>query len=250
MPIESNNFANSCEISEDGYKIHCSCREGYTGGRCQSCAAGYYGQPEKEGEICKLCECSGNIDTLEPEACDSVNGECLRCLNNTFGTACNLCAPGYYGDAIKLKDCQSCICDELGTEHCDSFVGTCHCQQNVIGDKCDRCEEDHYGFDSGLGCKSCDCAVASNSTQCDDHTGDCRCKPGVTGRQCDRCLPGYWNYTSEHCLPCSCNTDYSRGLGCNAQTGQCECLPGVVGEKCDACPHRWVLIPDTGCHVR
>lgn len=163
--------------------------------------------------------------------------------------ACNLCAPGFYGDAIKLKDCQSCICDELGTEHCDNYIGTCHCHDNVIGDKCDRCEQDHYGFDSGLGCKSCDCGVASNSTQCDDHTGDCRCRPGVTGRQCDRCLPGYFNYTEAGCTPCSCNTDYSRGLGCNARTGQCECLPGVIGEKCDACPHRWVLIPDTGCHT-
>lgn len=163
--------------------------------------------------------------------------------------ACNLCAPGFYGDAIKLKDCQSCICDELGTEHCDNYIGTCHCHDNVIGDKCDRCEQDHYGFDSGLGCRSCDCAVASNSTQCDDHTGDCRCSPGVTGRQCDRCLPGYFNYTGAGCTPCSCNTDYSRGLGCNSNTGQCECLPGVIGEKCDACPHRWVLIPDTGCHT-
>lgn len=25
-------------------------------------------------------------------------------------------------------------------------------------------------------------------------------------------------------------------------------MPGVVGEKCDACPHRWVLVPDQGCH--
>lgn len=116
MPVESNNFAHSCEISEDGYKIHCSCREGYTGGRCSSCAAGYYGKPETEGDFCKLCECSGNIDAHEVESCDSVTGECLRCLNNTYGTACNLCAPGFYGDAIKLKDCQSCICDELGTE--------------------------------------------------------------------------------------------------------------------------------------
>lgn len=172
----------------------------------------------------------------------------MRCLNNTYGQACNLCAPGFYGDAIKLKDCQSCVCDSQGTEHCDSYVGTCHCHINVIGSKCDRCEEDHYGFTSGQGCQACDCAVASNSTQCDDLTGDCRCKPGVTGRQCDRCLPGYWNYTSEGCLPCSCNNEFSRGVGCNVHTGQCECLPGVVGEKCDACPHRWVLVQDVGCH--
>uniref|UniRef100_A0A1B0CH53 Netrin axonal chemotropic factor n=1 Tax=Lutzomyia longipalpis TaxID=7200 RepID=A0A1B0CH53_LUTLO len=247
MPIEGNNFATSCEVSEDGYQIHCECKQGYTGARCESCAAGFFGEPEKEGHFCRPCECSGNIDPSMPGSCDSVNGECLLCLNNTFGSACNLCAPGFYGDAIDLKDCQSCICDQMGTEFCDSYVGTCHCLRNVIGDKCDRCADDHYGFDSGLGCKPCDCGVSSESTQCDDHTGDCRCKPGVTGRQCDRCLPGYWNYTAEGCLPCSCNTDYSRGLGCNALTGQCECLPGVVGEKCDACPYRWVLIPDTGC---
>lgn len=94
----------------------------------------------------------------------------------------------------------ACICDLSGTEHCDSYVGTCHCHPNVIGQKCDRCEEDHYGFEFGRGCYPCECAIASNSTQCDDHTGECRCKPGVTGRQCDRCLPGYWNYTSEGCL--------------------------------------------------
>lgn len=65
------------------------------------------------GDYCKSCECSGNINTDEPESCDSVTGECLRCLNNTYGTACNLCAPGFYGDAIKLKDCQCKICMPL-----------------------------------------------------------------------------------------------------------------------------------------
>lgn len=248
MPIESNNFATGCEISDDGDKISCECRPGYTGERCQSCAWGFYGQPEREGDYCRPCQCSGNINPDEPGSCDSVSGECLRCLNNTSGQACNLCAPGYYGDAIQLKDCQSCVCDKVGTAHCDSFVGTCHCHPNVIGSKCDRCEEDHYGFTSGHGCEACDCGVASNSTQCDDITGECRCKPGTTGRQCDRCLPGYWNYTSEGCLPCSCNNEFSRGVGCNVYTGQCECLPGVIGEKCDACPHRWVLVPDQGCH--
>lgn len=238
LPIESNNFAVGCDVSSDGYKISCDCRPGYTGHKCQSCAAGFFGQPEIEGESCRPCDCSGNINPSQHGSCDSVSGECLLCLNNTSGAACNLCAPGYYGDAIRLKDCQSCICDDLGTEYCDNFVGTCNCQRNVIGEKCDRCEDDHYGFDSGYGCNSCDCGIASNSTQCDDHTGVCACKYGVTGRQCDRCLPGYWNYGPEGCIPCSCNTDYSVGLGCNAETGQCECLNAVVGEKCDACPYR------------
>ncbi|XP_058457360.1 laminin subunit alpha [Malaya genurostris] len=247
LPIDSNNFATACDVSEDGYEIHCECKPGYTGEKCQSCAPGFFGQPEIENEICKPCDCSGNINPEEPGSCDSVSGECLLCLNNTYGRACNLCAPGFYGDAVQLKDCQSCICDTVGTEHCDNFIGTCNCYPNVIGEKCDRCEEDHYGFESGRGCNLCDCGIASNSTQCDDHTGKCACKPGVTGRQCDRCEPGYWNYSEDGCVPCSCNTDYSRGLGCNAQTGQCECLSGVVGEKCDSCPYRWVLIPDTGC---
>ncbi|CRK95483.1 CLUMA_CG008952, isoform A [Clunio marinus] len=247
LPVDSNNFAYACDVSPDGYSISCDCKPGYTGHKCQSCANGFYGRPEIEGEYCKPCECSGNIDPSIPGSCDSVNGECIHCLNNTFGAACNLCAPGYYGDAIRLKDCQSCICDNIGTEHCDNFAGTCVCLPNVEGEKCDRCAEDHYGFESGYGCLPCDCGIASNSTQCDDHTGECLCKPGVGGRQCDRCLPGYWNYGPDGCVECSCNTELSRGLGCNPVTGQCECLHQVIGEKCDSCPHRWVFIEDYGC---
>lgn len=58
------------------------------------------------GESCQTCTCSGNINPDDPASCDSVSGECLRCLNNTFGEACNLCAPGFYGDAVERKDCQ------------------------------------------------------------------------------------------------------------------------------------------------
>lgn len=248
LPIEGNNFAVGCEVSEDGQHIRCECMEGYTGETCQSCAHGFFGNPTERGGFCQPCNCSGNIDPSEEGSCDSVSGSCLKCKNNTFGKACELCSPMHYGDAINLKDCQSCVCDQTGTEICDSYTGLCNCLPNVVGSKCDRCEEDHYGFESKTGCLACDCAVASNSTQCDDTTGNCRCKPGVTGRQCDQCMPGFWNYTSEGCLPCSCNNDYSRGVGCNVLTGQCECLTGVVGEKCDSCPYRWVLVTDRGCH--
>ncbi|KAJ8933874.1 hypothetical protein NQ314_013727 [Rhamnusium bicolor] len=124
-------FATACDLSSDGEKISCDCIEGYIGARCHSCAPGYYGRPEvagnnikqfylfiyfiKEvhknfmiflGDYCKPCQCSGNINPKDPSSCDTVTGDCLRCLNNTFGQACSLCAPGYFGDAVNLKDCQ------------------------------------------------------------------------------------------------------------------------------------------------
>ncbi|XP_026292152.1 laminin subunit alpha [Frankliniella occidentalis] len=247
LPYPSNNFASSCYVSPDGDSISCDCKEGYFGAQCQSCAAGYYGKPRVQGDYCKPCVCNNNIDPSNANSCDSVSGECMTCLNNTFGESCQYCAPGFYGDAIIRKDCQSCICDACGTAQCNNYTGICECKPNVAGEKCDTCAPDHYGFNNCKGCSPCDCGLASDSTQCDDVTGQCRCKPGVTGRTCDKCKPGYWNYGPEGCVSCGCNQEYSVGFGCNAATGQCECLPGVIGEKCDHCPYRWVLKDDEGC---
>ena len=112
LPIASNNFALTCDFSPEGTEIACKCKPGYTGPLCESCAPGFYGQPEVIGDYCKPCNCSNNIDVDDPQACDSVSGDCLKCLNNAFGPACGLCAPGFYGDAVELKDCQACHCDE------------------------------------------------------------------------------------------------------------------------------------------
>ncbi|XP_049885179.1 laminin subunit alpha [Pectinophora gossypiella] len=246
IPYAVNNFAIGCDLSENGSLISCDCKPGYGGARCEFCATGYYGEPENIGDYCKPCNCSGNININDPGSCDSHTGDCLKCVNNTAGAACNLCAPGFFGDAIFSKNCTACICDEFGMDRCDSTTGTCVCRPGVIGEKCDRCAPDHWGLSSGQGCTPCDCGLASDSTQCDDNNGQCRCAKGVTGRHCDQCAAGYWNYTKEGCDHCNCNTGYSVGFMCNA-TGQCECLPGVIGEKCDRCPERWVLIPHQGC---
>ncbi|XP_045458049.1 laminin subunit alpha [Melitaea cinxia] len=246
IPYASNNFAVGCDLSENGSLISCVCKPGYGGARCEYCTAGYYGIPEQIGDYCKPCNCSGNINTNDPGSCDSITGDCLKCVNNTAGAACNLCAPGFFGDAIFSKNCTACVCDEYGMERCDPTTGTCICRPGVIGEKCDRCAPNHYGLNSGQGCTPCDCGIASESTQCDDNTGHCRCAKGVTGKHCDQCAAGYWNYTKEGCDHCNCNKGYSVGFMCNA-TGQCECLPGVIGEKCDRCPERWVLIPQEGC---
>lgn len=98
------------------------------------------------GEICKECQCSGNINSKDPGSCDSITGRCTRCLNNTFGESCQYCKPGFFGDAVNLKDCQACDCDQCGMEKCDKYDGKCVCHSNVEGEKCDRCAVNHYGF--------------------------------------------------------------------------------------------------------
>lgn len=252
-PDVSNNFATSCEVSPDGTSVACNCKEGYVPPRCDYCAAGYFGRPYELGDTCKPCNCNNNIDPSNPEACDSQTGICTTCLNNTFGPACEICAPGFYGDAVSKKDCKTCSCDPVGTERCDHATGQCICKPNVEGELCDRCAPDHYGLDTSSsapfdGCVPCECAEASFSSACNPLTGQCQCQEGVYGRTCDRCEPGWWQYSVNGCTSCNCGIKYSKdGTVCNQETGQCECLPGVIGEKCDSCPYRWVFVEKTGC---
>ncbi|KAK9686926.1 Laminin N-terminal (Domain VI), partial [Popillia japonica] len=79
-------FATGCEVSYDGNEIGCDCVDGYGGSRCQHCASGYYGKPEVPEDYCRPCQCNGNIDPSMPDACDRISGDCLNCLNNTYGT--------------------------------------------------------------------------------------------------------------------------------------------------------------------
>lgn len=247
IPLPSNNFADSCEVSPSGQEISCNCKKGYYGPRCDVCDAGYFGEPDVIGSSCKPCECSGNIDPANPASCDSVTGECVLCLNNTSGPACELCAPGFYGDAISVKDCRKCSCNQCGMHSCNPLQGTCNCHSNVEGSLCDRCAPNHWGFSECRGCRSCDCSLASQSKQCDLETGQCPCQPGAGGPRCDVCEPGYWRYSAQGCISCNCAAKFSAGAVCNQQTGQCQCLPGVEGDKCDRCPYRWVFVEREGC---
>ncbi|KAJ0067818.1 hypothetical protein NL108_011051 [Boleophthalmus pectinirostris] len=55
--------------------------------------------------LCVPCDCSGNSDPQGPsQICNPHTGECLSCISNTTGAHCQLCAPGYVGDA-KAHNC-------------------------------------------------------------------------------------------------------------------------------------------------
>lgn len=239
---DDHNYAETCGVDSSN-NFYCICLEGHTGRYCERCEEGYYGDPARPNNRCQPCDCSGNTDNSRPGAeCDSLYGNCLKCLPETKGDHCEECADWYYGDALILQNCQECDCDKVGSESCDGSTGQCICKPNVEGRSCDRCAAKHYNFASGLGCTPCDCNRASLSPQCDMSTGECSCQPGVEGRKCDRCIEGFYQYSRRGCRECSC----AANLRCDPETGDCLCPEGAIGPNCDQCEERYVLTRD-GC---
>ncbi|KAJ8033997.1 Laminin subunit alpha-2 [Holothuria leucospilota] len=244
----TNNFSPTCTAASEVEFVCDQCPPGYEGDKCERCIDGYFGNPLVLGETCKPCfvNCNGNVDPSLPGNCDSITGECRRCVNNTGGSHCERCADGYYGDAIELKDCKRCECDPDGSVSsvCDHGTGQCFCDVNVIGRSCDICEAGFWDLVPGLGCQPCSCnSIGSLDGVCDTFTGQCRCKEGVGGLKCNRCQLGFWRFSSAGCKVCTCD----RGQ-CNPATGECFCPPNTVTPACQECaPNMWGFQPLEGC---
>uniref|UniRef100_A0A8C9YTX6 Laminin A chain n=1 Tax=Sander lucioperca TaxID=283035 RepID=A0A8C9YTX6_SANLU len=229
LRVPSNNFAEGCVQKVD--RMQCLCMPGYAGPHCERCAPGYYGNPMVLGSRCQLCHCHGNTDpNMLFTDCHPLTGECLGCMHDTAGPHCDICAPGYYGDAITAKNCTKCNCSPCGTESCDPHTGQCRCKAGVTGALCDRCEDARFGFDSCSGCRQCDCnASAALVKLCDPRSGQCACQPGVNGPSCRQCAPGHWDYGPNGC---------KRGR-CDPRTGECRCPDGMTGKQCDTCSQKY-----------
>nr|XP_020733720.1 laminin subunit alpha-1 [Odocoileus virginianus texanus] len=248
LSTASNNFSPTCHL-DDGDEVVCDqCAPGYTGDWCERCADGYYGNPTVPGDSCVPCNCSGNIDLLEPGSCDSVTGECLRCLGNTDGPHCERCADGFYGDAVTAKNCRACECHGQGSLSaiCHPETGLCGCKPHVTGQRCDQCLYGYYGLDTGLGCLPCNCSAGSLSDDCTAE-GQCLCIPGVAGEKCDRCARGFYSYQDGGCTPCDCaHTQNS----CDPETGECVCPPHTRGAACEECADgHWGHDLELGCQA-
>ncbi|XP_056241478.1 laminin subunit alpha-5 isoform X1 [Seriola aureovittata] len=233
LRVPSNNFAEGCVQKSD--RMQCLCMPGYAGPHCERCAPGFYGNPMVLGSRCQLCHCHGNTDpNMLFTDCHSLTGECLSCMHNTAGHHCDICAPGYYGDAITAKNCTKCNCSPCGTESCDPHTGQCRCKPGVTGPRCERCEDGSFGFDSCSGCRQCDCEASAALVQpCDSQSGQCACQPGVNGPNCRQCAPGHWDYGPNGCKKCEC-----RGGRCDPRSGECRCPDGMTGKQCDTCSQK------------
>uniref|UniRef100_UPI0037E8F603 laminin subunit beta-4 n=1 Tax=Semicossyphus pulcher TaxID=241346 RepID=UPI0037E8F603 len=238
-------FATSCQQDPQSLSPFCICREGHTGAHCDRCSPGFYGDLLLPGATCEECLCNNNIAPDDRDACDSVTGECLRCLHHTTGPRCDTCKPGYYGNA-QDQDCKECSCDRRGTEvtrcplespcFCDSVTGQCPCRKGVVGVLCDECEDGHWNLDGTSGCQPCSCDPTNSfSNMCNKVTGQCPCRPEFGGRQCDECGENHFGNPDLQCISCDCNVEGTERPSCDSETGECICRVGITGIFCDQC---------------
>ncbi|XP_069033643.1 laminin subunit alpha-1 [Embiotoca jacksoni] len=243
----SNRFSPTC-VLQVNRQVSCDqCQEGYTGTTCERCASGFYGNPQVVGGACARCECHGNVDVSEAEHCDSVTGECLRCIGNTIGRHCEVCQPGYHGDAVHGKDCRECGCDVSGalSSLCDVTTGQCLCRENITGRTCDRCQSGFFGLRSGRGCQPCGCSLSGSLSESCDEEGRCLCVEGVARDKCDYCSRGYYGFHGSGCTACTCE---HTGGNCDPESGECICPAHTEGDTCDRCQtDYWGQDPTTGC---
>ncbi|XP_035665261.1 laminin subunit alpha-2-like [Branchiostoma floridae] len=237
----------------------CQCPIGYTGLSCEGCIKGYRRvNGQLYGGQCEPCQCNGHA-----EECDDVTGTCLSylsnsalvqsCLHNTAGRNCEVCAPGYYGDATRgtPDDCSRCACPLV--ESSNNFSPTCvamdggvfcdRCPPGHEGFQCEKCADGYFGnpLEVGNVCKQCICNGNIDPTDegnCDAITGEClKCIGNTVGDECERCANGYFGdaINAKNCQRCLCHPRGSYQEDCDLNTGQCRCRPNVIGRDCDQC---------------
>lgn len=86
----------------------CECKPGFSGYKCDQCAAGYRQFPD-----CMPCPCDSR-GILPSHDCE---GDCL-CKANVAGDFCDRCKPGYF--ALTRDNIEGCLqCDCFGvTDQC------------------------------------------------------------------------------------------------------------------------------------
>ncbi|XP_038070989.1 attractin-like isoform X2 [Patiria miniata] len=91
---------------------------------------------------CPSCQCNGHSRCV-----NETTSICENCQNNTTGPECEICAEGYFGDALNGGSCTPCECNNHGTL-CDNYGGRCYCNtKGVTGPTCDSCDiqQNYYG---------------------------------------------------------------------------------------------------------
>ncbi|WAR17188.1 LAR-like protein [Mya arenaria] len=150
----------------------CTCREYYSGKKCDSCIADRYG--EDCSEPCSL----GCLENT----CSSTDGKCY-CKDFYTRDKCDVCEDGRYGEDCSKPCSLGCL-----ENTCSSSDGNCDCKEFYTRDKCDVCEDGRYGEDC-----SKPCSLGCLENNCSSSDGKCDCKNLYTGDTCDICVNGRYD---------------------------------------------------------
>ena len=260
-----------------GYQLVCAghgvCNDGNKGDGLCTCAAGYV------GSFCNL-QCPGIVSSQPCSGhgqCDTITSKCL-CTDTTAGhwagTACAVCAEGWFGAACDATCPSSLPHPTLCSGHgeCDPQRVQCNCFQNSTfgfwdGFDCQDCTTGYWGTKCEKECQGGACKPCSGHGSCFDGwcsegvceswRGTCNCTENSVdgfwaGTNCDACSSGYYSSlcTSE-CPGGVSNICSGRGTCSEGQygTGECTCNyasdTGYWGQT--ACEDCWVGFYGKGC---
>ena len=202
------------------------CESHYSGADCDACASGHIGY-----DTCAPCtpvdHCSGHATSVTD---DGSRAKCVcDCENQWVGDTCETCPAEYEGDKcnrcaggrINYPQCTLCTqaaCTGHATSVTDDGTRTtcmCSCSNQWTGSACDVCPSPFDGAD----CNMCldgrinypTCTECTAFVHCNDHAASvtdlmatscvCTCRNKWTGDQCQTCASPYDGQDCDKCEP-------------------------------------------------
>ena len=244
--VHCSGHATSVTSSYDHLKCECTCRNHWSGDKCEicpdmfggtdcdQCADGYYKKDPADPKSCDRCDstfCNGNSRTV------TSNGDhtgcictcaakweqplCATCPSEFDQTSCQQCAEG----RIDYPTCREC---NVVTD-CSSHAGT-----NMT---------DPQGQD--LGDTQVYVYANGDKTQC-----ICKCNPGYEGGNCEKCSEGYVK-DGDNCVQCTTDkhcTGHATTVTSSADhlTCTCSCSTSWEGASCELCADKYDKNEDCG----
>ncbi|XP_053308483.1 basement membrane-specific heparan sulfate proteoglycan core protein [Spea bombifrons] len=112
-------YSDTCFVDTDGQPTCDNCLPGYTGRRCEKCAAGYEGNPMQPGGRCEPSS-AGPLEECDKRGSASSSGQTCICKSHVSGGRCNECKGGtFYLSERNADGCLKCFCMGI-TRQCSS----------------------------------------------------------------------------------------------------------------------------------
>ena len=253
----------------------CTCKNSYSGDKCQVCDPKYGGSDCDECAVgfinyptCTKCtvgnHCSNHANTVT----DMSRITCVcDCRNEWSGDTCDTCATKYTGDCdvcaanhINFPSCDKCTVGVHCSNHASSVVDDgmrnsciCTCESSYSTSDCSQCANGHINYPTCTKCTtSSHCSGHANTVASDSlkQNCDCDCRNKWSGTTCDSCNVEYSGDCDvcavgyigpfPSCTQCTVATHCSNHASSVTDDGTrttcaCSCEAGFTASDCSQC---------------